>query len=102
MPAPARRETYRQLETTGRRGTRAHYERARDEWIALDDWAAPVFGTIPERLLAAHRRTEGYWPVLREQRWALFGPYPATLDVPHERAPATTAEAATSSTTTNG
>ncbi|MDH6711373.1 transcriptional regulator with XRE-family HTH domain [Kitasatospora sp. MAA19] len=62
-------ETYRQLETTGRRGTRAHYDRARDEWIAWDDWAAPAFGTTPERLLAALRRTEEYWPMLREQRW---------------------------------
>lgn len=35
-------ETYRQLETTGRRGTRAHYDRARDEWITWDDWAAMV------------------------------------------------------------
>ncbi|BAU81030.1 hypothetical protein SLA_0075 [Streptomyces laurentii] len=33
-------KTYRQLETTGRRGTLAHYDRARDEWIAWDDWAA--------------------------------------------------------------
>ncbi|MGW3077892.1 helix-turn-helix domain-containing protein [Kitasatospora sp. NPDC001132] len=62
-------ETYRQLETTGRRGTRARYDRARDEWLAWDDWAAPAFDTTPERLLAALRRTEEYWPVLREQRW---------------------------------
>ncbi|MFD8781245.1 hypothetical protein [Kitasatospora sp. NPDC059599] len=62
-------ETYRQLETTGRRGTRAHDDRARDEWIAWDDRAAPAFGTTPERLPAALRRTEEYWPVLREQRW---------------------------------
>ncbi|MEU3077167.1 oxygenase MpaB family protein [Streptomyces laurentii] len=34
------KKTYRQLETTGRRGTLAHYDRARDEWIAWDDWAA--------------------------------------------------------------
>ncbi|WP_033355969.1 helix-turn-helix domain-containing protein [Kitasatospora aureofaciens] len=62
-------ETYRQLETTGRRGTRAHYDRDRDEWIAWDDWAAPAFATTPERLRAALHRTQEYWPVLREQRW---------------------------------
>ncbi|GAA2686844.1 helix-turn-helix transcriptional regulator [Streptomyces lunalinharesii] len=64
-------ETYRQLETTGHRGrlTLAHYDHARDEWIAWEDWAAPTFATTPERLLAALRRTEEYWPVLREQRW---------------------------------
>ncbi|MEV7930502.1 helix-turn-helix transcriptional regulator [Kitasatospora sp. NPDC088779] len=62
-------ETYRLLETTGRRGTRAHYDRARDEWIAWDDWAAPAFRATPERLLAALRHTEEYWPMLREQRW---------------------------------
>jgi transcriptional regulator with XRE-family HTH domain len=33
-------ETYRELETTGRRRTPTHYARARDEWIAWDDWAA--------------------------------------------------------------
>ncbi|MFJ6775029.1 helix-turn-helix domain-containing protein [Kitasatospora sp. NPDC091257] len=62
-------ETYRLLETTGRRGTRAHYDRARDEWIAWDDWAALAFGTDPDRVRAALRHTEEYWPVLREERW---------------------------------
>ncbi|MFE6867681.1 hypothetical protein ACFVFS_14050 [Kitasatospora sp. NPDC057692] len=54
-------ETYRQLEPTGRRGTRAHHDRARDEGIAWDDWAAPAFGTTPERLLAARESARDAW-----------------------------------------
>ncbi|MFJ5951431.1 helix-turn-helix domain-containing protein [Streptomyces noursei] len=67
-------ETYRKLETTGHRSrlTRAHYDHARDEWIAWEEWAAPAFDTTPERLLAALRGTEDYWPVLREQQWQRF------------------------------
>ncbi|MFJ2113528.1 hypothetical protein ACIOEX_16855 [Streptomyces sp. NPDC087850] len=50
-------ETYRHLETTGERGrlSASRYDAARDCWVLWQDWASPVFGVEPDRLLAAAR-----------------------------------------------
>ncbi|MGY0466952.1 helix-turn-helix domain-containing protein (plasmid) [Kitasatospora sp. cg17-2] len=64
-------ETYRQLETTGRRGrlASARYDDAQDRWIGWHEWAPPVFGVTEERLLAAERRTQEHWEAERAERW---------------------------------
>ncbi|MFD4144722.1 helix-turn-helix domain-containing protein [Streptomyces sp. NPDC058572] len=48
-------ETYRQLETTGRRGrlSASRYDRAQDRWILWQDWASPTYCVGPQRLLVA-------------------------------------------------
>ncbi|MFB7669725.1 helix-turn-helix domain-containing protein [Kitasatospora sp. NPDC056138] len=63
-------ETYRQLETTGRRGrlSSSRYDYARDRWIAWQEWAPPLFGVTAARLLAAEQRTQEHWKAGREKR----------------------------------
>ncbi|MEU6332765.1 helix-turn-helix domain-containing protein [Streptomyces sp. NPDC047049] len=66
--------TYRELETTGRRGrlSRSHYDPAQDRWLAWDDWAAPIFAVTPERLAAAVQATREHADAERAERWRLL------------------------------
>ncbi|MFF3160046.1 helix-turn-helix domain-containing protein [Streptomyces sp. NPDC057910] len=68
-------ETCRHLETTGERGrlSRSRYDTARDYWVLWEEWAAPLFGVTPGRLLAAadatHEHAQAQWAE-RRKRWA--------------------------------
>ncbi|WP_415954374.1 helix-turn-helix domain-containing protein [Streptomyces sp. KLOTTS4A1] len=64
-------ETYRQVETTGRRGrlARARYDRNEDRWAAWQEWASPLFGVTPERLDAAEEHTREQYLAELERGW---------------------------------
>ncbi len=64
-------ETYRLLETTGRRGllSAGRYDYGQDRWTTWEEWAPSLFGVTAERLLAAERRTQEHSSAEQEQRW---------------------------------
>jgi transcriptional regulator with XRE-family HTH domain len=63
-------ETYRHLETTGQRGrlSASRYDPAQDCWVLWEDWASPVFGVSPQRLLEAWENTREHWRRERDER----------------------------------
>ena len=67
-------ETYRQLETTGHRGrlSSSRYDPTRDEWIAWQEWASPIFAVTADRLTAAEQHTREHWQTERARRWQKF------------------------------